>query len=389
MNITTLLHLLSRTSYLIARALSFASLALLLTLVSTQPTALAQSEAVAEIIRLQVEQIRTARTLQIGDARIASIQVLPELYERRRFTPVWHNRNAIDDLLRALKDSAQDGLDPDDYHLTSLQQLEQILATTESSDPVDLASFDLLLSDALIRLSYHLLFGKVDPQKLDSNWNLIRRLNDIDPAQVIQQAIDSGKLYQAIENLKPQHYFYTRLKTALARYREIQTLDGWPIIPKGETLKPGMTDERIPLLRLRLAISGDLTTDELLTSAEFDSQLEAAVRHFQQRHHLEEDGVIGVNTLTALNVPVTQRIEQIRVNLERGRWVLHGLQNTFLVVNIAGFKVYLIRDNTLIWETRAVVGSNYHKSPVFSADMKFLVFNPTWTIPHSIAEMIT
>jgi murein L,D-transpeptidase YcbB/YkuD len=108
------------------------------------------------------------------------------------------------------------------------------------------------------------------------------------------------------------------------------------------------------------------------------------VRRFQERHGLTPDGVVGRATSAALNVGVRERIEQIRANLERARWVTGDLREEFLVVNIAGFRLYLVRGGEVVWRTRVQVGRPYRRTPVFKAQLSYLVFNPTWTVPPTI-----
>jgi murein L,D-transpeptidase YcbB/YkuD len=273
---------------------------------------------------------------------------------------------------------------PQDYHRESLHRLQRQIGVSASPPPQQLADLDLLLTDAFLRLSYHMRFGKVDPERLDPNWNLARDLGNLGPVLAIQDAIDSGAPDQFITSLRPQMRYYTALKETLMRYRTIARSGGWPTIPQGATLRPGMTDARIPLLRQRLAVTGDLPEVAVTHSALFDAPLAEAVRRFQRRHQLAADGIVGPGTLTVLNVPVEARIDQIRVNLERGRWVLHDLEDTFLIVNIAGFFVRYVKDRAVVWQSRVQVGKPYRKTPVFKSEMKYLVFNPTWTVPPTI-----
>ena len=125
----------------------------------------------------------------------------------------------------------------------------------------------------------------------------------------------------------------------LERYRSYQTAGGWNSIPAGDALKPGLPDPRVATLRKRLAVTADLPADgaETNDTAVFDPQLEAAVKVFQTRHGLDVDGIVGPDTLNAMNVPVSERIEQIRVNLERQRWIMHEAYDEFLIVDIAGW----------------------------------------------------
>jgi L,D-transpeptidase YcbB len=344
----------------------------------------AQMDHTHEIIRDKIEQLRLLKTLKIGEASVASTIVLPDFYERREFRPAWNKRSSVDDLFRAIRDSAADGLDPQDYHLTTLERLHHALDENHTPMPATRADFDILLTDAVVRLGYHLMFGKVDPERLDPSWNMSRDINGFEPAVVIQRALDSEALYQAIDDEKPTHAFYSDLKAALAQYRAIKTIGGWSRIPAGPPLKLGMHDNRIPTLRRRLIATGDLASRSSDSSSSYDTELVEAVKIFQRRHGLTADGTITPGVLAALNVPVEERIQQLLVNLERGRWVLHNLGSTFLVVNVAGYHAYFVKDGQMAWQGRAQVGRPYRQTPTFKAEMTYLVFNPNWTVPPTI-----
>ncbi len=112
--------------------------------------------------------------------------------------------------------------------------------------------------------------------------------------------------------------------------------------------------------------------------------LKAGVSTFQYRHGLDDDGIVGRQTIAAMNVPIETRIDQLRVSLERLRWVNQEATQTFVVVNIASFKAFLFRDGEMEWSTRAMVGKDYRRTPIFRGDMQYIEFNPTWTIPPTI-----
>ena len=116
----------------------------------------------------------------------------------------------------------------------------------------------------------------------------------------------------------------------------------------------------------------------------FDEDLEKAVEHFQRRRGLKPDGIVGRNTIKALNVSVQVIIDQIRINLERVRWVMNEDLTEFIFVNIPDFRVYYVRDDKIKWSARAQVGKPFRQTPVFKAQMTYLDFNPTWTIPPTI-----
>jgi murein L,D-transpeptidase YcbB/YkuD len=241
------------------------------------------------------------------------------------------------------------------------------------------------MTDALIRLGYHQRFGKVDPHDLDPTWNFSRELGGRDPASAIQEAIAAPSLTEFRDKYFPRVEIYQRLQTALAEYRRIAKAGGWPQVPDGPTLRSGDSDDRLEVLAERLTVTGDLAEGGTVDLTTYGGELEQAVKAFQERHGLDADGIIGPATLRALNVPVGDRVDQIRVNLERGRWVMDGLSPDFILVNIAGFRAYMFRDWDEQWSTRVVVGKTYRKTPVFRSEMKYVVFNPTWTVPYSIA----
>jgi len=348
------------------------------------PSLLSAAEtSIRDQIRQRVELIRSGGGLTINGDSIASVQVLPALYEQGDYAPVWTRSDSIDQLFEALETIDGDGLDAADYHYAALTALRAQVAKT--SDSALSADFDILLTDSLVRLGYHLLVGKVDPVELDNNWNMDDTIGDLDTALALAQAIDKGTVNQLVNSLRPQHPVYPAFRAALARYRDIQQRGGWKPVPEGLTLKPGMTDARILDLRQRLSVTGDMP-DSDLSSALFDANVEAGVKKFQQRHGLEADGMVGKSTIAAMNVPVQDHIDQIRVNLERARWVLHNLPDEYVLTDIAGFGVSYFRNGKVIWESRAQVGKPFRKTPVFRSKITYLDINPTWTIPPTILK---
>jgi murein L,D-transpeptidase YcbB/YkuD len=345
--------------------------------------ALAADDKITEIIKNKVGQISATQTLKIDDVQIASITVLPELYENNGLQRLWTNSQNVEDLIDTIRTIDEDGLRPDDYHFTKIEELRSRIGSGSPSDPTLLADFDILLTDSLIRLAYHLVFGKVDPEDQHPHWNLAVEIDDDEPVVAIQEILDAGNLAKEIDALRPQNIVYSNYKTALKKYRAIKADGGWEPLPEGPTLKNGMEDTRVLLLRKRLKITGDLERD-VPASESFDDPLEQAVIRFQNRLYLTADGTVGQQTLAALNVPVEDRIDQIRINLERLRWVLHAISGQFVITDIAGFEVFVYKDDKIVWTSRAQVGKPYRRTPVFKSEIKYLELNPTWTIPPGI-----
>jgi murein L,D-transpeptidase YcbB/YkuD len=206
-----------------------------------------------------------------------------------------------------------------------------------------------------------------------------------------------------MDNVRPTHAWYALGRERLRQYRRIAAAGGWPQVPAGPTLKLGMSDTRVEVLRKRLAVTGDLPAASATPAAEsvgastpadagpaspasqvYDAELQAGILRFQSRHALGTDGNLGPATLAALNVPVEARIDQIRLNLERGRWVLHEIKGEFVLVDVAGFYVSYFRDDKPVWTSKVVVGKPYRETPIFKSEITYVVFNPTWTIPPGI-----
>jgi len=348
--------------------------------------AAAQSPEYREELRIAVERIRYAADAAAGEADLAAGNLVAGFYERRSFLPAWRDDGKIGSLIAVIEDTFADGLEPSDYHLQEITDRYSQLNTGRTLSPAEWAAFELQLTDALISLVYHQRFGKADPLSQHATWNFQGRGEVPDTLEVVEEAIGASSLAESLAARVPRGPYYRSLKAALANYRRIAAEGGWPTIAGGRSLDYGANDERVAPLAARLAITGDLDDPEPYAEVTIvDGQLQDAVRHFQRRHGLETDGIVGPATIRALNEPVEKRMEQLRLTLERARWVLDGLGDNFIVVNIAGFRAYVVANREIVWETRVVVGKTYEQSPVFRDEMQYIVFNPTWTVPYSIA----
>jgi murein L,D-transpeptidase YcbB/YkuD len=337
-------------------------------------------DPLAARIESQIGRLTSGSRLVIAGEVISSKVVLPELYRSRGFSAVWTETRDVDDLISFIRAVESDGLRPEDYHLHPIETLRPRRDTPEQR-----ADFDILLSDALARLGHHLYLGKVDPTRLDPDWNGRPKVTERARNEWMRNTLGSKGVRASLEEARPARRYYAALSQALAAYRSIEQRGGWPAVPAGPALREGMRDPRVAIARRRLAITADVAgpaapTDSLL----FDHALDDAVRRFQYRAFLNPDGVLGAGTARAMSVPVSQRIDQIRVDLERARWVMHDLPPRYVLVNISSAQLYFIEGDTLAWRARCQVGKVARKTPIFRAEMTHLVFNPTWTVPPGI-----
>jgi murein L,D-transpeptidase YcbB/YkuD len=290
----------------------------------------------------------------------------------------------VEMLMKAVDEAYGDGLSPAYYHLSRIRSLVDNAGGELSLGPNRLADLDILLTDAFITLGCHLSAGCVNPVTAASEW--FAKGGKVDVASLLEQALKKKQIREALMALRPEKGIYTRLRRTLALYRELAVKGEWPLLSAGLRMKKGFKSDRVVELRKRLASSGDLRADEATGGDIFDDRLEQSVIIFQKRHGLKADGVVGRDTHNALNVPLKQRIRQMELNMERLRWILGNLEERFIVVNIADFQLDVIENDKPILSMKVVVGKPYQSTPIFTAKMTYIVINPSWNIPGSIAR---
>lgn len=330
---------------------------------------LAHADAVQDALRTRMASLHANGTLP----------VVASFYGQRDYHPAWRSSDQIRALLNLVEALPSHGLDPADYALPELRQA----ATESGGEPARRAERDVLFTTALARLTDQLASGKVDPRRLYPEWNFASPPSLGERVGLLEGLLRRDDMEQVVETLAPPQAEYRGLRTALARYRQLQEAGGWPALAEGPSLKPGMHDPRVAALRVRLEAEGEATSPGR-DPALFDDGLKAAVARFQAGHGLEPDGAVGRRTLVELNAPVAERIAQIRVNLERLRWVVRDRVGDHLLVDIAGFNARLYLGTGLAWDSKVVVGRPYRKTPAFRAEMQYLVLNPRWVVPPTI-----
>jgi L,D-transpeptidase YcbB len=349
------------------------------------------SETVGNHLRAKIESDRGLSRFSCRQEILCGSSVIPVFYQRRGFAPAWSKGDGplpqADSLIATIRESEREGLKPRDYHLDTIESLlsdrKEKRVVKTPFDPEKEADLDLLLTDAFLLYGSHLLSGRVDPETLHADW--IAHSPSADLATLLQSALDGNKVESSLKELRPAGPGYTGLQDALFRYRNIEQNGGWPRIPDGSTLRKGDRGERVSLLRKRLGITGDLDPSAVEAPPLFDDAVETAIRRFQQRNGLADDGVVGRYTLATLNVPAGERVRQIELNMERWRWIPHDLGYRHILVNIPDFHLRVVEGDKTVLEMRIVVGKEYTATPVFSGTIKYLEVNPYWNIPRSIA----
>jgi len=327
-----------------------------------------------------VAAMLAARPLSLDGAALPADQ-LSRLYQGTGGHPLWLEGTALSPRGRAavaaINGSLDDGLKPEKYYAGSIQSRISHLTAKAA------AELDLLISAGMLGYVSDLSAGRLEPKASDPE--LFDYPNPPDPVPVVRRAYDSADFAAALVALAPPHSAYHGLRAALAQYRLLADRGGWPNFPAGGKLEAGDRGPRVEALRRRLSATGEAPpdpSDPLL----FDDALDRAVRAFQGRHGLEVDGIVGERTLAALNTSIEARIRQIQMNMERWRWLPRDLGSRYLLVNAADFVLKVVEAGRVVLDMDVVVGRPYRRTPLFTGQLSYLVFNPDWNVPPSIAR---
>jgi murein L,D-transpeptidase YcbB/YkuD len=313
--------------------------------------------------------------------------MLPKLYNSHGYQLLWidstHRANAI----KVIRGASDDGLEPNDYHLKSIDELIR-----QHSDDYEInASIDILITDGIILYGTHLLNGKTDPQTLEPTLLYEQRVLSDEVLNEMRSHLIDGEVQKIVSDLRPKAPYYKEMMKGLARYQAIADSGGWRSIAlKVRKIEPGDTINVISSIRKRLALEGDyaLDVDSLLADSTFpfdryDKTLQGAVKLFQKRHGLNDDAIIGRSTI---NIFAREKVDLLKTNLDRARWLYHDLADEYILVNIAGYDLRMVRDAELLWKTRVVSGKTTSATPVFKDEIEYIDLNPVWALPFSIAD---
>lgn len=276
-------------------------------------------------------------------------------------------------LREVIRAAADDGLDPRRYPLPVF----------DAGAPGDRRRADVQLSYAALRFALDLGRGQVAPSAVARDHAFIRRTWAGDSLlRAWRRAPDAGVALRAVTPTTPE---YAALRTMLRRLREIAEQGAWQPLSAGATLRRGALDARVAELRARLVERGDLPAAHG-TGDLFDETVAAAVARFQERHGLVTDSVFGPASRTALNVPVAARLAQVRLGMERLRWLPPVAQGPSITVNLGAQQVVVHDAGRITYTTRVIIGDLENRTPMFVDTLTNIVFNPAWNVPPSIAN---
>ena len=281
-------------------------------------------------------------------------------------------------ILKYLSNAEEEGLRPEDY------DVGKIKALWRASSFELLAQLDTLLTFSAVKYVHDVSHGQIEAYVADPELFAEAGKQSFDPVEIVEKLTSVEDLDGFLHELPPKNIHYQALKAGLSVYSFLDQTENWEPIDKGKTIRPGNQDSRIPTIRARLSVLSGIYTDTSLDLI-YDEDLERKVMLFQELHGLKEDGLIGRNTIAALNVTPAQRIEQIRINMARWRWQDHDFGDEYILVNIANFSLHAYENGELVLNLPVIVGQSQNQTPVFSDRIKYIEINPYWNIPTSIA----
>jgi L,D-transpeptidase YcbB len=328
--------------------------------------------APADPVAQKLQEILTGRLDHIVERR-KERAAIEAFYAARQYAPVWisagiPNARAQSAIAR-LHDAEADGLDSSDYPVPDFK--------AAADKPDALAEAELKLTNSVLAYARHAQIGRVHFSRVSAD--IEYELVPPEPAEVMAQLLAAADAGEALRGFNPPHQGYKALRDKLAQLRGRNGENRPARIDGGPVLKPGMRDDRVPLLRERLGVSADPQ------DTTYSKPLAEAVKKFQRQHGLSASGNLNSATVEALNGPRPGReADVIIANMERWRWLPRDLGKAYVMVNIPDYTLRVVRDGATLWKTKVVVGKPSMPTPLLSQPMRYITVNPTWNVPPSI-----
>ncbi|MBO3270857.1 L,D-transpeptidase family protein [Hymenobacter defluvii] len=358
-----------------------------------------------------LDSVYVARQMLAEPAFKSQLDWAKKFYKARDYRLGWFKNHEVvpqaKKLLEVINQAGDEGLDPQKYKIKNFDklfaELDKARGDTTQRNSLE-KQIDVALSGTYFTWASDFYRGTVNPREVKNiDWDVKRNKIKLHKAlMTILQERESTYPYYEFEPLHPE---YDRLKKALAEYRTIQRNGGWPTLPAGTKLKPGDTSPAVALLRRRLLDEPGTPAQGVATpvqtvanngpsngpapapaAQQYDSELVAAVKKFQQQTGQRTDGVVGGETLRLLNIPLDKRIDQIVLNMERWRWIPKRFEQNYLLVNIPDYKLHVVEEGKEVMNMNVIVGKTLNATPVFSDKVEYVVLAPYWNVPFSIID---
>jgi murein L,D-transpeptidase YcbB/YkuD len=325
-------------------------------------------------------RLEKGKVLIHKDIRLENLPQLRDLYIKQNYQLVWYqNQRLIPEaktLVESTKTAKNEGLEPNDYFVTFLENCFNQVSKCEEKD------VDVLLSESFINYTTHLRQGRFKPRTVDGDWFM--KPSTWNAVEVLLETLKNGKMKEVLEDSPPKHSQYVKFREMFNNMLAKKKGNAEAEIPRGH-LRIGMQSPAVKILRQRLLKSGDLSTDN--NSDEFDEELKEAVKTFQKRNHLKADGLMGEQTRQLLNQGLSfsqATFRHIQATLERWRWMPRELGDNYIMVNLPSYRLDVIENEKSVLNMKVVVGRPDRRSPTLNDKITQVIINPSWFVPPSL-----
>lgn len=302
-------------------------------------------------------------------------------YKKYNYETVWEDEANRRFVLNEIENAESEGLEPEDYNFKKLKSFENNYKTLADSVIV---KYDLSLTANVQLYIKHISQGKLNPRELYNDWDIKEK--NVDVNAILFQCFETSRFEETIENCKPNHPIYKKLKVCLKLLQQFPDDRKIGLVNLKQKILPNKKNMYIPIIKKRLMYWNDLKIKDTILSTLYDKNTQEAVRLFQKRHGLIADAIIGRTTIEAFNYYKSQRIEQVIANMERWRWYAHDFGNNYLLINIPDYSIVAIKDNDTMQTQRIVVGRDTRKTPILESKISNINLNPNWTVPPTILK---
>jgi murein L,D-transpeptidase YcbB/YkuD len=340
------------------------------------------NEEVSELLKQQLSNCDTSKTLVIANDSLLASKLILEYYKRNSFSVTWSDKGkfnkAGDSLFAIIKNAEDYGLVPDDYHYHRIDSLFKTEKDSASKkyDAVKITKADILLTDAFFTFAVHVSKGRLNPDSAVREWKAAKMTVNL--VELLDNSIKQNTVRTVIDTLQPKNKQYHDLKLALKKFRDEFKGSDWDSLATRESDSLTFRER----LKKRLIASHDYTE----TPGDSDSiRIANAIKNFQYYHHLTEDGKVGKLTFQALQSTKKDYIQQLEMNMERWRMHDYPTDKRFAWVNIPKYELRLIEEDTLVIESRVIIGEPKHKTPLLKSTIRYFIIYPYWNVPFSIA----
>lgn len=325
--------------------------------------------------------------LRFNDRRIW--KTVRKSYQNRKYSPIWEMHKKRKGLhlqfLSVLDTIHYEGLEKSDYNYELIRGLLDKPAENDLQKMIYAAEADVAFTAAFIKLNRHLKYGRSNPNETRMRWHIYQD-PETRPDALLEAVLANNNILQAIEASRPKFQQYQKLRQLLKYYSTLAEHPDWKKVPMEASLAKGQRSGSVEQLKINLVAAGFLGS--MGDSADFnffDDKTEQALKTFQHRFNIKPTGIAGPITLKEINAPLDEKILQVKLNLERLRWLPEDLGKRYIWVNVPDFWLKVVDNGETVLQMKIIAGKSFRPTPIFSDKIQYLVFSPYWNVPKTLA----